>query len=80
MDENKRNKLRLIQYRIVRACGSCANANIQSDSDFGYCVQHQYDHAKHTDNPRQLSIHRLGFCGDYRFDKRLSPEWNEFLE
>jgi hypothetical protein len=64
MDDNKLKKLLAIGYTITPSCGSCSHAVLGLD-EFGTCTQHSYDHLKHTDETRKLSIHRDGSCGEY---------------
>lgn len=65
MDKNKLKKLHEIGYTILPTCGRCANRNFPDPrSDFGTCSLYDYNHLKHSDNPRKLSIHRSGSCKD----------------
>jgi len=79
MDENKRDKLVALPYRILPVCGLCRHArwNIEDGGEGGLassirtkisqwstCALHKYEHKKHGDE-RELSIHLFGSC--YRF-------------
>jgi len=84
MDENKRQKLHDIGYTIAPCCGICANGFIKSGTDWGVCTvkAHEYEHLKHTDSRRALSIHRLGCCGDDNFilGIQVTRELGKFFE
>ena len=80
MDPKKRLKLVEVGYSFPPACWRCSNASFRKGSDFGTCGAHEYDHEKHTENPRQLSIHRGGSCSSFEpGDDGLPAEWAEFL-
>lgn len=62
MDKNKLSELRRIGYTIPRTCGLCRHGVFAGASHFGGCAIQQYDHLKHTESRRQLSIFRGGSC------------------
>lgn len=72
MDENKLDKLREVGYEIKACCRLCLHGNFAPFSDFGTCAKHTYEHLKHTGEPRQLSIHRMGKCNTDLF--QLNPD------
>jgi len=87
MDNNKLKKLRELKYSIRRCCGLCAHAkfNFLDHGDvWGICMIHQYEHLKHTDRIRQLSINQFGYCDSFKWNKHIKNNglnnWTEFLE
>lgn len=81
MDINKLDKLREIGYGIRICCGLCQHSEFpHPGSDFGTCKAHKYDHLKHTDATRQLSINRYGLCQKFvRADDSNLGTWEEFV-
>ncbi len=94
MDANKLKKLHVINYNIG-TCGMCkhslfprcANAarGYELSVAYGSCKLHTYDHLKHSDNPRQLSVYRHGRCDDFQADATnhesyVDDSWIEFLK
>lgn len=67
MDENKRQKLIDLKYKIKRVCGNCEHSQFVRNRDWGTCQRHHYKHKKHTESERQLSIHRYGGCSGHAF-------------
>ncbi len=84
MDANKLDTLRKIGYSIAPSCGLCKHGVFRGIKDeFGACEVQTYQHQKHTGEPRQLSIHRSGFCPKYEGgEEKLAAlgAWNEFIE
>jgi len=81
MDANKLKVLQDLSYEIRPACGLCVHG-VFPQNDWGTCQKHQYDHLKHTGEPRQLSIFRYGSCKEYEFHKPLEPligTFNQFV-
>jgi hypothetical protein len=77
MDANKLVKLKVIGYQIRRTCGNCVSSTFPNPSTaWGTCAAHTYDHLKHSDQARQLSIHRAGHCKDYREHKGATAPIN----
>lgn len=66
MDANKKIRLTEIKYRILRSCGTCRYAVIISGAEFGVCKRFTYEHEKHTESLRLLSVNRYGVCEDYQ--------------
>jgi hypothetical protein len=65
VDANKLVKLKVIGYQVRQTCGNCVHSFFPSrNTDWGTCSLYQYDHLKHSDQKRQLSIHRSGRCKD----------------
>lgn len=66
MDENKLDKLLEIGYRIPKCCGLCAHSSFPpTGTGFGRCFRHEFEHKKHTENPRHMSTHAAGVCDDF---------------
>jgi len=64
MDANKLKKLHELGYRIRPCCGMCRHGCFTDSSMWGTCDKNTYDHLKHTESKRQLSIHMFGCCED----------------
>ena len=82
MDANKLEVLRSIVYRIDPCCWLCRHGTFVGPSMWGTCNVTQYDHLKHSDATRQLSIIRVGHCGRYEEDPTkmaLLSRFGEFL-
>lgn len=67
MDANKLNVLQNINYTVRKTCGNCQHAVFQGNNDFGNCVAQQYEHLKHSEKSRYLSIHESGFCDKHEW-------------
>lgn len=84
MDENKRNKLTQINYKIKPCCGMCVHSSIPSSGHWGTCNIHQYDHLKHSggnkSSQRDLSIHAFGYCSDFKHNTSLDYTLHGFSE
>lgn len=79
MDRNKLRVLQSIDY-AVSACGVCANAQIEPGRDWGTCAVKTYQHEKHSDSTRQLSIYRYGRCDDFTARADLPFVLDKFAE
>lgn len=79
MDENKRQKLRDIHYKISECCGLCDFGAFPSN-DWGTCTFHTYDHQKHSDQVRLLSIHKFGSCKEFFPDQFSLIKLEKFFE
>ena len=87
MDENKKRKLEVLNYRVRPSCELCQNSEFKR-SAFGECKMHNYTHLKH-DRVHPLTIHKSGYCGDFEmslaslgglgaFDEFLDPvDWRD---
>ena len=84
MDKNKLSKLKKLNYTIKKCCGLCAHAQFkfkQVGNVWGDCKIHVYDHLKHSEHTRQLSINQFGYCEDFEWNEFLvNNSWMEFLE
>lgn len=83
MDANKRIVLQQIEYKIHKTCDLCVFGKFKPNNDFGHCINNHYDHEKHTDSHRYLSIHRSGSCADFQWDTTkqiLIGRFEEFVE
>jgi hypothetical protein len=82
MDANKLETLRGIGYKIRRTCGNCAFGRFVEGSDFGLCMIQRYQHLKHTEGDRNLSVNKYGVCPKYTAGlpaATLGP-WREFFD
>jgi hypothetical protein len=81
MDANKLEKLREIDYHVPKTCGLCVHSSFGSPSGFwGECLKHSYDHLKHSDSRRHLSIFRGGTCSGFDPNSQALGELNRFAE
>ena len=66
MDENKLEKLKEVKYIIHNTCTLCQHSSFFSGfTDWGVCKLHKYNHKKHTESEREMSINRSGSCKDF---------------
>ena len=63
MDANKLAELRRIGYAVRPSCGLCKHGQFPSD-EWGTCAVRVYQHEKHSESTRNLSVHRNGSCAD----------------
>ena len=63
MDANKLKKLREIGYKISPSCRICVHGRFPSTLGmWGTCMKFSYDHLKHSDQKRELSVNAFGSC------------------
>lgn len=67
MDENKVDKYKELGYKITKVCGACIHGRFTPHTIWGTCSKYAYEHLKHTDADRQLSIHKYGACPSAEF-------------
>ena len=79
MDANKLQKLKDISYSILPVCTLCKFSFFEND-DWGLCRKHSYNHLKHNEIKRQLSIVKFGTCPDFEGDVRRILELGRFTE
>ena len=84
MDANKLAKLRAVGYRVVPVCALCRHSVFPSRqfpaSLWGTCSAHSYNHRKHTDNPRDMSVVRFGHCDAFEVDEMKVAALDAFGE
>lgn len=78
MDINKAEKLRSIGYTIAPICFDCKHSQFNFKSPWGVCKIQTYQHLKHTDTVRQLSIYIGGHCAKFEVKESLVESWEEF--
>lgn len=64
MDTNKLAALKALPYVINPVCGLCKHGKFPND-DWGSCEATKYDHLKHSDATRDISIHKYGSCPNF---------------
>lgn len=80
MDRNKLSKLLEIGYELRNTCGNCVYGEFRvPGADWGTCANWTYDHLKHSESQRQLSIHKSGHCSAHVADE-ISPQWEVLRE
>jgi len=80
MDENKLKKLKEIGYKIQECCGVCNFRNFNLGAEFGMCLCYKYEHKKHTESKRHLSINRYGHCRSFRWSADFLVNLKGFRE
>lgn len=80
MDANKAQTLRDIGYQIFPVCGSCVYGQFAEGVKWGICGLHTYDHKKHTESRRPLSININGGCSSHELDKVAEAKYYAFGE
>ena len=80
MDENKRQKLLEIGYRIKPSCGLCLHGVFFIGTNWGTCGIYTYQHLKHNDETRQLSINKFGHCHRFQISQIESGALDKFSE
>jgi hypothetical protein len=78
MDANKLKVLQNLKYHILPVCGLCMYAKFEND--WGTCRKHEYDHLKHTQQKRNLSIHKFGTCDQFERDDHQTGLLGKFIE
>lgn len=71
MDENKFKKLKELKYSIRKTCGNCEYFTNKHPSYFGTCDIHEYQHQKHTNSKRQLSVEKSGNCSYHKWNNSI---------
>lgn len=79
MDANKRKVLIDIGYKIQPCCGLCKHS-VFPNGNWGGCNIQTYDHLKHSDSRRQLSIHKFGTCPKFELDEIKKADLGKFDE
>lgn len=67
MDKNKLKVLQELGYEVRRVCGNCKHGVFPNDS-WGTCSVHKYEHQKHCESTRQVSINKYGHCYTHEID------------
>lgn len=62
MDANKLIKLREVGYVVRKTCGNCVFSKLNPSTGWGTCALHAYEHQKHSEAQRQMSIVASGRC------------------
>lgn len=65
MDANKLEKLKEIGYQVKKVCGLCNHSEFEVGSEWGVCKIYTYEHKKHADSKRELSINKMGGCPSF---------------
>ncbi|MGH9918088.1 MAG: hypothetical protein ACRD6W_04345 [Nitrososphaerales archaeon] len=81
MDANKLARLKEIDFHVPKTCGLCVHSSFAAPSgEWGECMKHNYEHLKHTENCRHLSIYRGGTCNQFEVDSRAVAKLGRFAE
>jgi hypothetical protein len=81
MDANKLEKLREIDYHVPKTCGLCVHSSFPAPSgEWGECNQFTYEHQKHTESRRYLSIYRGGTCKNFEQDPQALGRIHRYAE
>lgn len=79
MDQNKLEVLRSIGYTIPGTCGLCKHG-VFPQNEWGTCSVQEYQHKKHTGDPRKLSIVKSGSCSLFEKDETKIAVLGAFKE
>lgn len=66
MDKNKLKVLQEVNYEIKKVCGMCCYMRAGTRAMWGTCTKFSYDHQKHTDTNREMSVHAFGSCSSFQ--------------
>lgn len=80
MDKRKLRVLREIGYTFPATCGLCAFVRPGQDGQWGTCTVHEYEHAKHSGPPRELSVNLFGSCESFQPKDDLAERLQGFAE
>lgn len=80
MDENKLQKLHEVGYIVKRTCGNCKFHMWFNSEPWSTCIVHTYEHQKHTDAERQLSINRSGYCDKHEWSDNADFRLGGYVE
>jgi hypothetical protein len=81
MDANKLAKLNEIHYSIPRTCGFCKHSSIPAPTgEWGECTKYTYEHQKHNEAKRFLSIYRGGTCDGFELNNDAIQTIGRFME
>ena len=80
MDKNKLAELKRIGYRIPKTCGLCKHGVFVGVNNFGGCAIQTYEHLKHSEAKRQLSIFRGGSCSLFEESDQAPTILNAYHE
>jgi hypothetical protein len=78
MDANKLVKLKQIGYHMNAVCGLCKHSLFMPGTEWGTCGLHGYEHLKHTEKSRQVSVHKFGGCLSFEKDPGLATTLGAF--
>jgi len=78
MDANKLQKLLEINYTIKPTCALCKHSDFRND-DWGICNAYEYEHLKHTEENRKLSINVNGCCPNFKHSQEKIQKLNHFV-
>lgn len=62
MDKNKLKVLQDVSYEIKKTCGLCRFMRVGTRAMWGTCMRASYEHQKHTEATREMSVHAFGGC------------------
>jgi len=79
MDANKKDKLSEIAYVVRACCLNCSYAIFRND-DWGLCNKHSYNHLKHNEVGRHLSIVKTGYCNQHTWSKTWCARAEHFKD
>jgi hypothetical protein len=80
MDANKLQVLRGLPYVIPKTCGLCKHGQFLPSVDWGSCSVTMYEHQKHSESHRQLSIYRGGSCAKFEEAEKVEGLLGTFKE
>lgn len=80
MDRNKLKVLKDVGYTVRKCCGFCQHFVGTLSTMWGDCRFYAYEHVKHADNPRDLSVHVMGTCPKFVESMAMRPHLGGFAD
>lgn len=77
MDANKLKVLQDIDYTVQKSCMLCVHF---VGYTWGTCDRHEYEHLKHTERLRELTVHASGICKHFEEDHTARPHLGKFAQ
>ncbi len=65
---------------VARTCGLCQHSSFPSGDGWGTCDVHVYEHEKHSDKKRHLSVHEHGSCASFVMSEKEAELLGPYLE
>jgi hypothetical protein len=80
MDENKKEKLKEIGYKIAHTCGLCKYGMFKPKNAFGDCLKFSYKHLKHVEPSKNLSVNIYGSCKEFQLSEEENVKLMSYIE
>jgi len=80
MDKNKKEKLLDVEYVVRRCCLNCCYSLFKNNDDWGLCTKFSYNHLKHSESGRHLSIVKSGYCSRHNWSSAWCIQAEHFKD